>query len=75
MPPSYFTIDNHMHYLYQEGRTVFKYAVSNMSDISAAIAEKNNLTKDTIDWVIPHQPICVLLMLWRIAWKFLMKKC
>ena len=54
-PPSYFTIDNHMHYLYQEGRTVFKYAVSNMSDISAAIAEKNNLTKDTIDWVIPHQ--------------------
>lgn len=54
-PPSYFTIDNHMHYLYQEGRTVFKYAVSNMSDISAAIAEKNNLTKDTIDWVVPHQ--------------------
>ena len=54
-PPSYFTIDNHMHYLYQEGRTVFKYAVSNMSDVSAAIAEKNHLTKDSIDWVIPHQ--------------------
>ena len=54
-PPSYFTIDNHMHYLYQEGRTVFKYAVSNMSDVSAAIAEKNNLTKESIDWVIPHQ--------------------
>ena len=30
-----------MHYIYQEGRTVFKYAVSNMSDVSAAIAEKN----------------------------------
>ena len=54
-PPSYFTVDNHMHYIYQEGRTVFKYAVSNMSDVSAAIAEKNGLTKDSIDWVIPHQ--------------------
>ena len=54
-PPSYFTVDNHMHYLYQEGRTVFKYAVSNMSDVSAAIAEKNGLTKETIDWVVPHQ--------------------
>ncbi len=39
-PPSYFTVDNHMHYIYQEGRTVFKYAVSNMSDVSAAIGEK-----------------------------------
>lgn len=54
-PPSYFTVDNKMHYIYQEGRTVFKYAVSNMSNISAAIAEKNQLTKETIDWVIPHQ--------------------
>ena len=40
-PPSYFTVDNKMHYIHQEGRTVFKYAVSNMSDVSAAIAEKN----------------------------------
>lgn len=54
-PASYFTVDNHMHYIYQEGRTVFKYAVSNMSDISAAVAERNHLTKETIDWVIPHQ--------------------
>ena len=54
-PPSYFTIDNKMHYLYQEGRTVFKYAVSSMSDVTAKIAERNNLTKDNIDWVIPHQ--------------------
>ena len=37
------------------GRTVFKYAVSNMSDVSAAIAEKNGLTKDNIDWIVPHQ--------------------
>ena len=54
-PPSYFTIDNHMHYIYQEGRTVFKYAVSNMSDVSAEIAARNGLNKDNIDWVIPHQ--------------------
>ncbi len=54
-PPSYFTVDHKMHYLYQEGRTVFKYAVSNMSDITATIAANNGLTKDNIDWVIPHQ--------------------
>jgi 3-oxoacyl-[acyl-carrier-protein] synthase-3 len=54
-PPSYFTVDNHMHYIYQEGRTVFKYAVSNMSSVSAEIAEKNHLDKNDIDWVIPHQ--------------------
>ena len=54
-PPSYFTIDNRMHYVYQEGRTVFKYAVSNMSDACVKIAERNNLNKDNIDWVIPHQ--------------------
>ena len=53
--PSYFTVDHKMHYIYQEGRTVFKYAVSNMSEITAAIAEKNGLTKDNINWVIPHQ--------------------
>lgn len=54
-PSSYFTVDNHMHYLYQEGRTVFKYAVSNMSDYTAQIAERNHLDKTNIDWVIPHQ--------------------
>ncbi|EJX03016.1 3-oxoacyl-[acyl-carrier-protein (ACP)] synthase III [gut metagenome] len=54
-PPSYFTVDNKMHYLHQEGRTVFKYAVSSMSDVSVALAEKNGLTKDNIDWIVPHQ--------------------
>ncbi len=54
-PPSYFTIDNKMHYLYQEGKTVFKYAVSSMSDVTAKIAAKHNLTKENIDWVVPHQ--------------------
>ncbi len=54
-PPSPFTVENHLHYIYQEGRTVFRYAVSNMSNVCAEIAERNNLTKETIDWVVPHQ--------------------
>ena len=53
--PSYFTIDHRMHYLHQEGRTVFKFAVTNMSDACALIAERNHLDKDNIAWVIPHQ--------------------
>ena len=53
--PSYFTVDHKMHYIYQEGRTVFKYAVSNMSEVTATIAENNGLSKENIDWVIPHQ--------------------
>ena len=44
-----------MHYLYQEGRTVFKYAVSNMSDVTAQIAESNGLNEDNINWIGPHQ--------------------
>lgn len=54
-PPSYFSLDNRMHYLHQEGRTVFKFAVTNMSDTCAKIAERNGLNKDNIAWVIPHQ--------------------
>lgn len=44
-----------MHYIYQEGRTVFKYAVSNMADACESIIARNHLSKDNIDWVIPHQ--------------------
>jgi len=54
-PPSHFTIEHRLHYLYQEGRTVFRYAVTNMSDDCALIAERNGLTKDNIQWVVPHQ--------------------
>ena len=54
-PPSHFTVDHRLHYLYQEGRTVFRYAVTNMSDDCALIAERNNLDKDNIAWVVPHQ--------------------
>ena len=54
-PPSHFTVDHRLHYLYQEGRTVFRYAVTNMSDDCALIAERNGLNKDNITWVVPHQ--------------------
>ena len=54
-PPSYFTIDHRMHYIHQEGRTVFKFAVTNMSDACALVAERNGLNKDNITWVLPHQ--------------------
>ena len=54
-PPSHFTVDHRLHYLYQEGRTVFRYAVTNMSDDCALIAERNHLDKDNIRWVVPHQ--------------------
>ncbi|MCH5182322.1 MAG: ketoacyl-ACP synthase III [Prevotellaceae bacterium] len=54
-PPSYFTIDHRMHYLHQEGRTVFKFAVTNMSDACALVAGRNGLTADNIAWVVPHQ--------------------
>ena len=54
-PPSHFTVDHRLHYLYQEGRTVFRYAVTNMSDVCALFAERNGLTKDNISWVVPHQ--------------------
>ena len=54
-PPSHFTVDHRMHYTYQEGRTVFRYAVTNMSEDSSLIAQRNGLDKDSIDWIVPHQ--------------------
>ncbi|MDO5075256.1 MAG: beta-ketoacyl-ACP synthase III [Bacteroidales bacterium] len=53
--PSYFTIDHNMHKIHQEGRTVYKFAVTNMSDSCALVAERNALNKDNITWVLPHQ--------------------
>ena len=54
-PPSPFTVDHRLHYLSQEGRTVFRYAVTNMSDDCALIAERNGLDKDNIAYIVPHQ--------------------
>lgn len=54
-PPSHFTIDHRLHYLHQDGKTVFRYAVTSMSDDCELIAKRNNLTNDDIDWVVTHQ--------------------
>ena len=54
-PPSYFTIDNQMHYIYQDGRPVFKHAVTDMTLACNKVIENNGLTKDDIKWIVPHQ--------------------
>ncbi len=54
-PPSHFTVANRLHYLYQEGRTVFRYAVTDMSNDVMKIMEMNNLKADDVNWVIPHE--------------------
>lgn len=54
-PPSHFTVDHHLHYLYQEGRTVFRYAVTNMSSDVAQIMKINNLSEADVNWVVPHE--------------------
>ena len=52
---SHFTVDHRLHYLYQEGRTVFRYAVTDMSDDVATIMERNGLSADDVKWVVPHE--------------------
>jgi 3-oxoacyl-[acyl-carrier-protein] synthase-3 len=54
-PASHETIDEKMHYIYQDGKAVFKVAVKGMADVSAEIVEKNGLTGDDIAWLVPHQ--------------------
>ena len=44
-----------MHFVKQEGKSVFKFAVTNMAEVSAEIMDKNNLTSDDVDWLVPHQ--------------------
>ena len=54
-PASHATIDKGEHYVYQDGRFVFKHAVADMISSSDAVMHRNNLTIDDIDYVIPHQ--------------------
>ncbi|MBQ2196936.1 MAG: ketoacyl-ACP synthase III [Prevotella sp.] len=54
-PPSHFTVDHRLHYVYQEGRTVFRYAVTSMGDDVLEILKRNNMTTDDVNWVIPHE--------------------
>ena len=55
LPASKETVENRQHYVFQDGKTVFKYAVSGMADVSEKIMQRNNLTKADINWLIAHQ--------------------
>jgi 3-oxoacyl-[acyl-carrier-protein] synthase-3 len=54
-PASHETIDKRLHYIYQEGKVVFKQAVTCMADTCEKLINRNNLSKEDIDWVVPHQ--------------------
>ena len=55
LPATEETVKHKQHFVHQEGKTVFKYAVSNMADVSTKILERNNLTKDDVNWLVSHQ--------------------
>ncbi|MGI6243736.1 MAG: beta-ketoacyl-ACP synthase III [Prevotella sp.] len=54
-PPSHFTVDHHLHYIYQEGRNVFRHAVTDMGNDVEEIMKRNNLSAEDVRWVVPHE--------------------
>lgn len=54
-PTTMQTVQDNRHNIMQDGKTVFKYAVTNMADASEQILKRNNLTNEDINWLIPHQ--------------------
>ncbi|KGE15466.1 beta-ketoacyl-ACP synthase III [Sphingobacterium deserti] len=54
-PATHETVEAGLHYAYQEGRTVFKFAVTNMADVAVEVMERNNLSSDDISYLVPHQ--------------------
>ena len=54
-PASLQSVEERLHYVKQEGKTVFKFAVTNMAEVSAEIMERNNLKSEDVDWLVPHQ--------------------
>jgi 3-oxoacyl-[acyl-carrier-protein] synthase-3 len=54
-PPTHETVDKRMHYIFQDGKAVFKVAVKGMADVSVEIMERNNLKSDDVAWLVPHQ--------------------
>ncbi|MGB5188926.1 beta-ketoacyl-ACP synthase III [Robiginitalea sp.] len=55
MPASEETVRNKKHFVYQDGKSVFKFAVSNMADVAAKIMERNALSHEEVNWLVPHQ--------------------
>jgi 3-oxoacyl-[acyl-carrier-protein] synthase-3 len=54
-PPTHETVDRRMHYIYQDGKAVFKVAVIGMAEVAAEIMQRNNLKSEDIAWLVPHQ--------------------
>ncbi len=54
-PPSHETVDAREHFIYQEGQTVFKFAVTKMADVSLDVMEQNKLDAEDVSWLVPHQ--------------------
>lgn len=54
-PPTHETVDAREHFVYQDGKTVFKFAVTGMAEVSAQIMERNNLSSNDVTWLVPHQ--------------------
>jgi len=54
-PASHETVDARQHFVYQEGQTVFKFAVSKMADVAVELMKRNNLESEDIAWLVPHQ--------------------
>ncbi|MCK6617687.1 MAG: ketoacyl-ACP synthase III [Cyclobacteriaceae bacterium] len=55
MPATHASVDANLHYVFQDGQPVFKFAVTKMAEVSAEIAERNNLKGEDIQWLVPHQ--------------------
>ena len=55
LPANEETVANRQHFVHQDGKSVFKFAVSNMADVSAKIMERNNLTDEDVNWLVAHQ--------------------
>lgn len=55
MPPSIETVTNRKHYVFQDGKTVFKFAVSNLADVCEKMMNRNNLSEKDVNWLVPHQ--------------------
>jgi 3-oxoacyl-[acyl-carrier-protein] synthase-3 len=55
MPPTAETVAKRLHYVHQEGAAVYKFAIARMAEVATELMRRNHLTKDTVDWLVPHQ--------------------
>jgi 3-oxoacyl-[acyl-carrier-protein] synthase-3 len=55
IPASHASVDANLHYVFQDGQPVFKFAVTKMAEVAAEVAQRNNLTAENINWLVPHQ--------------------